>query len=328
MLSARGYSTERYDTLQTAYWNQPTELQLASYDTYLINLARKRDFNNLRSLVGCGISLNPCNAHGESLMHTICRLGDAEMLLLWLVSGASLQVSDDCGRTPLHDACWTVHPRFEVIELILSIDRSLLFMKDSRGGTPLQYVRQENYNAWMDFLISKRDIFWPMRHVCVGTEAPPALTKLPPNARPVTNPHNALLPRLARLVASGKLTVAEVNLIKGGAVAAQGGDLVLDEEEEDEDNSDEESTQAPFKKVGSTERSHGHGVEDHNSNDESDFDNDSDSDDDDFSDSDSYEEEEEEDGDFDDLELLVTRHLAAASLQTQNQSFVSTKLII
>ena len=280
LISSRGYSTTFYETLKTAYWNKPTELQLASNDVYLNNLVRQRDLKTLRSLVRCGISLNSCNVHGESLLHTICRLGDPEILMLWLVSGGILQVSDDRGRTPLHDACWTPTPCFEVVELILLTDRRMLHMKDARGNTPLNYVRKESWSAWVEFLVCKRDVYWPPRNTAVvGTELHPELTNLPAHSRPVPDPPNALPPRLASLVASGRLSVQEVELIRNDVTVGEHGELLFREDTEysvagctascyDEDESDDESDDETGDEEGNSDDETGD--EEDNSDDEED----------------------------------------------------------
>ena len=102
---SRGYSTRRYRTLQTGYYAKPTEFQQASYNVYLVKLVRANHVEKLRSVMQTGISPNPCNAYGESLVHMVCRRGDHELLSALLECGTSIQVSDDYGRTPLHDAC-------------------------------------------------------------------------------------------------------------------------------------------------------------------------------------------------------------------------------
>lgn len=215
LLRSRGYSTECFHTLQTAYYNKPTPLQLASYDSHLVDLVRRRDLKALEGIIQSGISLNPCNAHGESLIHTICRLGDAEILQMFIRGGCTVQVSDDYGRTPLHDACWTVTPNFLVVEVLLLADVNLLNLLDARGTTPLSYVRKENWRAWIQFLESKKDIYWAPRDLSAATpEAAPLLAMHGPNTRPVVNPPNALEPRLAMMVAAGKMKPKEVELLR------------------------------------------------------------------------------------------------------------------
>lgn len=105
LIHSRGYSTRRYRTLQTGYYSKPTAFQQASYNVYLVKLVRAHDLNKLRAVLSSGISTNPCNSFGESLVHMVSRRGDHRLLKMMLEVGTSIQVSDDYGRTPLHDAC-------------------------------------------------------------------------------------------------------------------------------------------------------------------------------------------------------------------------------
>jgi len=217
ILSSRGYSTSYHSTLQTAYYNsQPTPLQLASYDLHMIDLVRRRHLKTLRAMMQCGISLNPCNAHGESLIHTICRLGQVEMLQEFLRAGSFVQVADDYGRTPMHDACWTVTPNFPLVELLLQQDTNFFQMMDARQATPLSYVRKENWSAWVERLDAIKDRFWPMisQHHRSDEMAMSSLVHQPPNSRPIRNPSNALEPRLAAMVAAGKIKPHEVEYLR------------------------------------------------------------------------------------------------------------------
>lgn len=69
-----------------------------------MELVRKGDVATLEKMLQAGISPNPCNLEGESLIHFICRRGDHIILKLFLDYGANVQVSDYLGRTPLHEA--------------------------------------------------------------------------------------------------------------------------------------------------------------------------------------------------------------------------------
>lgn len=227
MIRSRGYSTKRFKTLQSAYYNKPTPLQQASYDVNLINYLRSNNIEGLKIIMSSGISPNPCNNFGESLIHNICRRGAHEMLQIMLDCGSSLQVSDDYGRTPLHDACWAARPSFETVELVLSRDVHLFHMTDCRGAVPLTYVRKEHWGQWIQFLESKKEVYWPVRDDKVE-EADPPLTLLEPNTRPLPDPEECLTPELAAMVASGKISPDEAQLLKR--------DASDDEYSEDEDS--------------------------------------------------------------------------------------------
>jgi Ankyrin repeats (3 copies) len=208
LIRSRGYCTERFQSLQTAYSNAPTPLQQASYHVHLINLVRRRDVSAFRHIMGSGISPNPCNQFGESLLHTVCRRGDAQCLQVMLDAGARLNVCDDRGRTPLHDACWVPAPCFDVVDMILERDPRLLYVVDCRGSSPLQYIPKQQWPAWLQYLESRKDAYWPPRNLMLeGLQEPPALAQLPPNSCPVPDPPQALSADLAKQVSAGQLAV-------------------------------------------------------------------------------------------------------------------------
>lgn len=118
-----------------------------------------------------------CNRFGESLLHLACRRGRTEMVRFLVeelefttettsttststsrtsttatFAREMLTVRDDCNKTPLHDACWTPSPNFELVELILKHAPEQVLMQDVRGNTPFDYVRKEDYALWLKFL--------------------------------------------------------------------------------------------------------------------------------------------------------------------------------
>ncbi|KAL7571288.1 hypothetical protein ACA910_008941 [Epithemia clementina (nom. ined.)] len=164
LLEERGYvNVPTYDTLSTGYYHRPSELQLASYGPKLLQIVKSNDVTGLREvLTVAGLSPNPCNAYGESLVHMACRRGHASLLELMVQAGAALETSDDYGRTPLHDACWASQPAFEIVKrLVLQCDRCLWFLKDCRGALPLSYVHKDHFGAWKDWLDAHMDIMFP-----------------------------------------------------------------------------------------------------------------------------------------------------------------------
>ena len=96
-------------------------------------------------------------------MHMACRRGDCVLVKHLVALGASMQVSDDFGRTPLHDACWTPEPCFDVVIYFLQHDIRLLRLLDRRGSSPLAYVRNEHHPIWCAFFDSQKDNFWRRR---------------------------------------------------------------------------------------------------------------------------------------------------------------------
>lgn len=206
LLSSRGYSTKNYCSLEGGYYCKPTPLQKASYGIQLVRAVRSSNAALLGELLRCGLSRNPCNAFGESLVHMVCRRSDYALLKALVEHGCSLQVSDDFGRTPLHDACWTSEPCFECIELILLTDKRLLRLVDCRGSSPLAYVQKDNWRKWIDFFERKKDVYWPTRDVAnEGEERPPRLAGEAPHSNPIQDPKDALSLEVAAMVASGQI---------------------------------------------------------------------------------------------------------------------------
>mmetsp|Transcript_9249 Transcript_9249/g.13113 ORF Transcript_9249/g.13113 Transcript_9249/m.13113 type:complete len:604 (+) Transcript_9249:124-1935(+) len=206
MIKSRGYSTARHCSLEGGYHCKPTELQTASYGVKIIEAVRGSNVELLSALLQSGLSPNSCNSFGESIVHMACRRSDYKILKLLVDNGACLQVSDDFGRTPLHDACWTAKPCFKSIELILGKDERLLHIVDCRGSTPLAYVKQEQWQDWIEFLDRQKEVYWSPRDIGnEGSEPPPHLTTLSPHSRPVQNPEHPATVEIAKLISSGKL---------------------------------------------------------------------------------------------------------------------------
>merc|ERR1712046_446531 len=101
-----------------------------------------------------------------------CRRGDYKELDLLVQTGAALGVSDDFGRTPLHDACWTPEPCFDVIVFLLNKDLNMLRVLDKRGSSPLAYIRREHHAVWCAFLEHQKEVWW-RRIVWGGRRRPP-----------------------------------------------------------------------------------------------------------------------------------------------------------
>ena len=209
-MEERGYCTKTYCSLEGGYYCRPTPLQQASYGTTVAKAVRASDAPTLRKMLDAGISPNPCNNFGESLVHMVCRRGDYKLLRILLEAGCSLQVTDDYGRTPLHDACWRPDPSWETVQLILDSDKHLVQLMDCRGTSPLAYVKPENYGKWIEFLEGKLDRFWPKRDIATeGKERPPALAIRPPHSLPIPDPEHALPVEVAAMVANGQMDPEE-----------------------------------------------------------------------------------------------------------------------
>eukprot|EP00592_Proboscia_alata_P000182 CAMPEP_0194373644 /NCGR_PEP_ID=MMETSP0174-20130528/22134_1 /TAXON_ID=216777 /ORGANISM="Proboscia alata, Strain PI-D3" /LENGTH=322 /DNA_ID=CAMNT_0039152869 /DNA_START=159 /DNA_END=1124 /DNA_ORIENTATION=+ len=151
--SGQGGVAVPYLSVREDFFLKPTEEQMAAYGHDLIEAIRKRDIDFLRSYHENGNSLQCCNRFGESLIHMACRRGFVDVVqFLTKEAGVSLRVRDDFGRTPMHDACWTCEPNFELLDLLIASEPDLLVLSDKRGSTPFDYVRKEHWSGWMKYL--------------------------------------------------------------------------------------------------------------------------------------------------------------------------------
>jgi Ankyrin repeats (3 copies) len=251
LVTNRGYPITRYATLQTAFYCAPTALQQASYSRYLIDLIKAHDATAFRACLTSGLSANPCNTFGESLLHMVCRRGDAELLQIMLDdAGTDLHVADDYGRTPLHDACWAPSLFPDVLSLVLRHDPanvSMFFMQDARGALPLSYVRKEHWADWILFLDRDKDLYWPitMEHDVASLTLP--YLHQGPKTRVVPHPPNALTLELATMVANGRLAPHEAALLKADVTNVSADDGTVEEsyssdESDDSDYSDSDGS--------------------------------------------------------------------------------------
>jgi len=213
LLDDRDYSVQTWDTLKTGYYNEPSPLQIASYHVHLTKLVQDNELDKLRDVFASGISLNPCNAFGSSLLKTVCRDNKHAILRLMLQNGCSVQVCDDSGRTPLHDALFASKPAFETVTLLLQQDMSLLFLKDSRGMLPFQYIRKEQYSKWIRFLEENKERLWPTQCPLDQVDIP-YLMDTGPNTRSLPEPANVLPLEVAHKVASGEISAAQAQLLR------------------------------------------------------------------------------------------------------------------
>ena len=241
-IEKRGYSTKKFVSLEGGYYCRPTPLQQASYGSRISFGVRQADISLVRRLLDAGLSPNPCNNYGESLIHMICRRGDHKMLRVLLEDGCSLQVTDDYGRTPLHDACWRQEPSFETVQLILDSDKHLLRLLDCRGAAPLSYVKKENHAKWIEFLESRLDRFWPPRDIATeGEERDPPLTVRPAHSIPIPDPVHALPLEVASLVANGRMEPEEAIYLDDEDDSDDSDDSDYDSDDSDDYDSDDSS---------------------------------------------------------------------------------------
>jgi hypothetical protein len=149
------FRTARSLQEQGGYFLDMTDSNIASYKGDTVTALREKDISKLLEIhkadPSCGLQC--CNQFGESLIHMSCRRGYAEVTECLLKEGrVNPRVTDDYGRTPMHDACWTTVPNEDLMKLLFTEAHDLLLVKDSRGHTPLDYVSRRHWKQWVDFL--------------------------------------------------------------------------------------------------------------------------------------------------------------------------------
>jgi Ankyrin repeats (3 copies) len=144
------------------FFSAPTEEEIASYKFDVLNAVRSGDIETLRRLHSEGRPLKCSNQFGESLLHLACRKQLTDVVRFLFEEGdVPPNVCDDYGRTPLHDACWTPSPNFELVDVLISRCPDLLYIKDKRGHTPLFYARREHWIDWIKHLAMRADLLCP-----------------------------------------------------------------------------------------------------------------------------------------------------------------------
>jgi ankyrin repeat protein len=161
-----------------------TPEQRAAYDNELIRAIRNQDIPALRKLhFEQGRTLQAANNFGESVLHMACRRGFLKVVQFLLEEAhVHLWLRDDTGRTPLHDACWTATPNFELVDYLVEKDCDLLLMKDKRGHLPFDYVRKKDWSLWVNQYFYEKNMtsIYPKRSMFViaGSEEEDQVTGL------------------------------------------------------------------------------------------------------------------------------------------------------
>lgn len=143
-------------SFEAGFFPEITEENLAAYDMDVVRATRDEDISTLRCFHSDGRPLRCCNRFGESLLHMACRRGFTDMVKFFVEeAGLSVRVTDDCGRTPMHDALWCKDIKFHIVDLLLRTDPVLLLITDKRGSTPFAYARREYWGVWRQFLFDR-----------------------------------------------------------------------------------------------------------------------------------------------------------------------------
>lgn len=141
-----------------SYFLSYTEDHLSAYTTDKVNAVQLNDVPALRALLREGHLMQASNRFGESLLHTSCRRGFADVVDFFLGEARVCpRVRDDMGRTPMHDACWSSSPpNHEIMKILICSAPELLLSKDKRGHSPFDYARREYWPNWVQFLNEHR----------------------------------------------------------------------------------------------------------------------------------------------------------------------------
>lgn len=158
ILHVRGYDLSTIEPRE--FRRKPTKKQLEDYSIEILDAIRNSDVETIRSLHASGVSMDACNLYSESLLHRAARRGSFEIVDLLLKCGADIDIVDDYGRTPLHDACWRIETDFNIITLLLDKKLDMLRTADIRGSCPLSYVRNDQWLRWCAFFFYKKEIYW------------------------------------------------------------------------------------------------------------------------------------------------------------------------
>lgn len=139
------------------FFHHSTDEEVAAYNSEVVSAVRDEELDRLRKMQENGQQLNCFNRFGESLLNLACRRG-FESIVRYLMDQPSITVktSDDCGRTPLHDACWHPQPQLSICKWILEEEPALFFIMDRRGCTAFEYARPQHWPIWRKFLLENR----------------------------------------------------------------------------------------------------------------------------------------------------------------------------
>lgn len=163
----RGWPFKSFQTLDTIWLKQKSEgvswVRNEKSYSYIIDCVTRGDLGQLTALLNAGLSVDSHNCSGHSLLHKACRNGNISMVKLLLSRSAKVKVCDDCGKTPLHDACWAASPSPVVLDMLLTKEPSLICSKDKHNATPMEYVHRNNWREVNMFLCHVKDKYWPFR---------------------------------------------------------------------------------------------------------------------------------------------------------------------
>jgi hypothetical protein len=202
LLAERGYSFATIKSIEAGYLTDPSPLQLASFGTKLVNAVHTSNIDVLSSLLGCGLSPNPCNQFHDSTLGWVCKKAQDSVFRCFLDHKAELRVCDGFGRTPLHQAAWADRFSPTIVLNVLQRDPVQLFLEDNSNRTPLEYVPSRLATQWIGFIDNHKEELFPRK-------GPPlAVTK--GQRLQLPDPPNAISVDLARLLSSGQIEPEQI----------------------------------------------------------------------------------------------------------------------
>jgi hypothetical protein len=154
-----GFSELEIQTVAQSTFQKLTQQMVDAYTMEASKAARDGDLDTLTVLFEAGERLDCCNKFGDSLLNIACRRGHTRVVK-FLVEEVKVNVhrADDLKRTPLHDACWTREPNFEIVDIVLRAAPMQAVCRDNRGAVPFEYAREQHIGQWLEFLSERRSL--------------------------------------------------------------------------------------------------------------------------------------------------------------------------
>ena len=147
------------DFFEPAVWrSSSSKEQEQAYSLEVAQAVRNDDVSTLQRLLlpQQHERLQPCGTQsGDSIVHMACRHSSAQVLNFLLQKGLSVRYRGDyCGRTPLHEACWSAEePDWTgVVDQLLDQCPDLLYITDRLGATALDYIAARHHEAACRYL--------------------------------------------------------------------------------------------------------------------------------------------------------------------------------
>ena len=164
LLHHQGHEYIKKSSIKSNLKRSFEDFELKGYTKDLMTTISDHDTKKLEEICRAGGHVLACNRFGESTLHLAARKSYLDIVCLIFKFEKNPIIIDDYGRSPLHDAMWAIHPNYSIIEILLDHCVDLLHLVDTRGYTPLHYIRDENVVKVCLFLYSRRHKYWPMKN--------------------------------------------------------------------------------------------------------------------------------------------------------------------